>query len=215
MTNPNEAPETHYTDEIGEECAVLEVVIRDEDHPYRKSILSRLLNRLPDFRRLRRVEAPEPGERERLAGFLREFSEWRRPTARDWENGAVRSEFDEFQSRAANLLRTEKQTPSSGERERHPLIRQILIGEYWIWQGDEDDDLDSLTCPVVIRPYVLADLLRGEPGGEAERAGRITLDLIREMPVTADDEDFGCELLDRLQAAGITRPTTPTEEQEP
>lgn len=31
--------------------------------------------------------------------------------------------------------------------------------ECWIWQGDGSDELESLTCPVVIRPEVLAALM--------------------------------------------------------
>jgi hypothetical protein len=28
-------------------------------------------------------------------------------------------------------------------------------GNYWSWQGDGEDHLESLTCPVVIQPHIL------------------------------------------------------------
>jgi NTP pyrophosphatase (non-canonical NTP hydrolase) len=35
----------------------------------------------------------------------------------------------------------------------------MLRGDYWFWQGDGEDHLESLACPVVIRPEELAALL--------------------------------------------------------
>jgi hypothetical protein len=35
------------------------------------------------------------------------------------------------------------------------ISKRIDGGEAWIWQGDGEDHLESLTCPVVIRPEQL------------------------------------------------------------
>lgn len=37
--------------------------------------------------------------------------------------------------------------------------RDLLNGDFWYWQGDGEDHLESLVCPVVIQPGQLAALL--------------------------------------------------------
>ena len=39
-------------------------------------------------------------------------------------------------------------------------------GDVWLWQGDGEDDLESLGCPVLIRPEVLAVLIAIRTEGE-------------------------------------------------
>jgi hypothetical protein len=52
------------------------------------------------------------------------------------------------------------------EREREQLREEIQFrsqkstGQYWAWQGDETDHLESLTCPVLIRASDLRELLK-------------------------------------------------------
>lgn len=47
------------------------------------------------------------------------------------------------------------------EHLRRELVaaRDMLRGDYWFWQGDGEDHLESLSCPVVIRPEDLAALI--------------------------------------------------------
>lgn len=40
-------------------------------------------------------------------------------------------------------------------------------GDYWVWQGDGEDHLESLVCPVLIRPEDLIAILKT---AEAARA---------------------------------------------
>lgn len=42
--------------------------------------------------------------------------------------------------------------------ERNDLLRE-RDGEVWIWQGDDDDHLESLACPILIRPEQLRDII--------------------------------------------------------
>jgi hypothetical protein len=44
------------------------------------------------------------------------------------------------------------------EREYHRTIRDAAAGNWWVWQGDEDH-LESLTCPVMIRPEQLQAMI--------------------------------------------------------
>ena len=48
--------------------------------------------------------------------------------------------------------------------ERNDLLRE-RDGEVWIWQGDDDDHLESLACPILIRPEQLRDII-GETNKE-------------------------------------------------
>lgn len=49
----------------------------------------------------------------------------------------------------------------SVKAERNTLRRE-RDGEVWVWQGDEEDHLESLTCPVLIQPEDLKLLIGGE-----------------------------------------------------
>lgn len=40
--------------------------------------------------------------------------------------------------------------------------RDMLNGDYWFWQDDDENHLESLVCPVVIRADTLAALLKPE-----------------------------------------------------
>lgn len=42
---------------------------------------------------------------ERMDGVLKTFEQWRKPTNRDWNNGAVRDEFDKLQRAAREALK--------------------------------------------------------------------------------------------------------------
>jgi hypothetical protein len=47
-------------------------------------------------------------------------------------------------------------------RLRHELTtaRDMANGDCWYWQGDGEDHLESLVCPVVIRPEELSELIQ-------------------------------------------------------
>ena len=46
-----------------------------------------------------------------------------------------------IESQAAELAR---------EKENRKLAEQRAGGEVWYWQGNEEDHLESLTCPIII-----------------------------------------------------------------
>ena len=58
------------------------------------------------------------------------------------------------------------------------MSRELHAGTYWFWMGDGTDDLASLTCPVVIAPHELAELL--------ERRGRSPLPANPDEPEPGD-----------------------------
>jgi hypothetical protein len=59
------------------------------------------------------------------------------------------------------------------------LHRQKAKGEYWVWQGDGEDDLESLACPVLIRADDLRLLVERET--KALTYGNTNRELIRDM----------------------------------
>ncbi len=50
-------------------------------------------------------------------------------------------------------------------RARQEQKAEIANGQYWRWQGDGDDHLESLTCPILIGANQLRDLLRARQNG--------------------------------------------------
>lgn len=58
----------------------------------------------------------------------------------------------------ADLLRDE----IAWLRRELETARDMLRGDYWFWQGDGEDHLESLVCPVVIRADDLAALIKSE-----------------------------------------------------
>ena len=70
--------------------------------------------------------------------------------------------------------------------EKNERVNSILRGEYWMWQGDDEDHLESLVCPIVIRPDQLKDLIREAVKQEREKeAGFWNLLIAKHLP---DDE---------------------------
>lgn len=47
------------------------------------------------------------------------------------------------------------------------LHREMTRGDYWCWQGDGEDRLESLVCPVLIHPQDLIGII--ENAGEEKR----------------------------------------------
>ncbi len=39
------------------------------------------------------------------------------------------------------------------------LDNRLLLGEFWYWMGDDNDHLESLTCPIIIQPEELKRLI--------------------------------------------------------
>lgn len=66
-------------------------------------------------------------------------------------------------------------------------------GNYWAWQGDGEDHLESLSCPVVIQPQTLLQLTTRLAAAEAEQ------DRIRKQRDDAEAERH--DALERLAAA--------------
>lgn len=57
--------------------------------------------------------------------------------------------------RAASL---EREAEIERLRADNALYRAKAAGDYWAWQGDGSDHLESLVCPVLIRPEKLLEL---------------------------------------------------------
>lgn len=55
------------------------------------------------------------------------------------------------------------------------IAHDVAVGNVWYWQGDGEDHLESLTCPVVISPEDLAELV-----AIAERAREVERELLIE-----------------------------------
>lgn len=56
------------------------------------------------------------------------------------------------------------------------LHREMAIGNYWAWQSDGEDHLESLICPVLIRAnYLAAFIARAEKAEAACAAMRDSL----------------------------------------
>lgn len=58
------------------------------------------------------------------------------------------------------------------QKVRHELaeLRAGLAGDLWLWQGDGDDHLESLTCSVVISAADLAAIIHGRGSNECPTA---------------------------------------------
>lgn len=56
--------------------------------------------------------------------------------------------------------------------------RHAALNNYWVWQGDDDDHLESLVCPVMIPPDVLLKML-GENDRLRERVGELEGIIVR------------------------------------
>ncbi len=134
----------------------------------------------------------ESGEREALAGLFKMIREqskhtnWAVPA--DWACIECRPTSDilklGFQCafhRAKALLTTPTVEPtesqgSDGWKERvrwlekdNVRLKEQLGDDVWYWQGDGEDDLESLTCPVVITPDQLRSLLTPPQPDRVER----------------------------------------------
>lgn len=46
--------------------------------------------------------------------------------------------------------------------------RDKARGDYWAWQGDGEDHLESLVCPVLIQPQQLIQILQAAEAGKGE-----------------------------------------------
>lgn len=65
--------------------------------------------------------------------------------------------------------------------------RAKSTGEYWAWQDDEENHLESLTCPILIRPKSLRVLLAAKAP-----AARLTVDIKAACQLAASEffDDF-------------------------
>jgi len=63
----------------------------------------------PDERHYLRVVSAALCEREALRKACEAFAQWRTPTARDWDNGAIRDEFNALQQQARAALALAKE----------------------------------------------------------------------------------------------------------
>ena len=80
------------------------------------------------------------------------------------------------------------------------MHRHKAHGDYWVWQGDEEDRLESLVCPVLIHPMDLqkiqkiieaAELARGIVD-KLPKCWRLNEDdkLVQDMPVVPGMEVY-------------------------
>src|SRR5208337_302543 len=49
------------------------------------------------------------------------------------------------------------------ERLHAEIAKLEALENYWVWEGSGEDHLESLTCPVLIRPRQLAELIANPP----------------------------------------------------
>ena len=88
------------------------------------------------------------------------------------ESVTTRSERDLLHVAKILILETRQM------RDELKTIRRIQKGEVWYWNGDEEDHLETLTCPVIIEPGVLRDLLyQFHMEKEVARQNEISLNL--------------------------------------
>ena len=59
----------------------------------------------------------------------------------------------------ANAAEVSRLNSELNRKDCRVISHRIDGGEAWLWQGDGEDHLESLTCPVVIRPEVLKRIL--------------------------------------------------------
>lgn len=70
------------------------------------------------------------------------------------------SYVNSLETELTNLRAEVSRLRSDAERKDCRVIsHRINGGEAWLWQGDGDDHLESLTCPVVIRPEQLRSII--------------------------------------------------------
>jgi len=65
-------------------------------------------------------------------------------------------------------------------REQNEWLHRERIGEVWCWQGDSEDHLESLACPILISPERLRAAIAEGAAQERARA-RAELDQAREL----------------------------------
>jgi hypothetical protein len=67
-------------------------------------------------------------------------------------------------------------------------LRRISIGECWYWQGDEDDHLESLSCPIIIRAEQVRDIQ-----ADAQKVGETVAlrEAIRQFPQSTVKDVIG------------------------
>jgi len=53
-------------------------------------------------------------------------------------------------------------------REELQIHRDKAQDNYWAWQGDGEDHLESLVCPVLIQPSQLSAILQAAKAAEEE-----------------------------------------------
>lgn len=65
------------------------------------------------------------------------------------------------QEEIAQLQRANKQLQDAYDQETRRLQQElsrvclVIAGNYWSWQGDGTDNLESLNCPVIVDPKLL------------------------------------------------------------
>lgn len=99
-----------------------------------------------------------------------------------------------LESRQLELL-AECQAKNERLQHENDILRRERAGEVWIWQGDEYDHPESLTCPVLIQPDALRMLL-----AERDAAMRACYVL-----ATPGEDDMASGLLRVAHAADLAR----------
>jgi len=94
----------------------------------------------------------------------------------EWATHAIDELAEENSKLRAEVARLTKERDgyrhkaefSEHERQYHRTLRDAAAGNWWVWQGDGEDHLESLTCPVLIRPERLAETLMISAAATAE-----------------------------------------------
>lgn len=83
------------------------------------------------------------------------------------EHGECRHEIERLRTTIEEQHKSHE-IEVSYQRRRLEMYAAAESKNYWIWQGDGEDHLESLTCPILIRPEQLRSLIAERTRAEAD-----------------------------------------------
>lgn len=117
----------------------------------------------------------------------------------DYEEREFQRQFDLLQEELAGLEK------ALSERDRtiaelKSIRRDVERGDWWCWQGDEEDHPESLTCPVVMSADILREHLK-EMAELRSQNDRLRQDRYDALSVTSKDGLLASEWVARAGKA--------------